>query len=276
MGCYEDHPPHLLEDIRGSRRGRGKRRPPGGRRTPGPDTAALDRILAAPVLRRDLLKAPVKIDTLELLRDGTKFLVRVRSSDGAESVTVPNNSRLVDVYPLFLKQVAPFFIGKDARDLEPLLWEVYRHQSNYKFQGLAFWVSRGHGGDGAAGSHGTDLGQSDWRPAGRGAPQGHRRVSRQRQSGQHARARKLITSSVSWPKPAPRPSSFASAADEQQRRFAPGPQRGVDSAGAEDVRRWHDALRRLEQLRTTRRMRSASADNVGTQIRHVRGALRVR
>ena len=75
-----------------------------------------------------------------MLRDGTKFLVRVRSGDGAESVTVPNNSRLLDVYPMFLKRVVPFFLGKDARDLESLLWEVYRDQSNYKFQGLAFWV----------------------------------------------------------------------------------------------------------------------------------------
>ena len=106
----------------------------------GPDAAALARILAEPVLQRDLLKAPVKIDTLELLRDGTTFLVRVRSSDGAESITVPNNSRLLDVYPLYLRQVAPFFVGKDARDLESLLWEIYRYQSNYKFQGLAFWV----------------------------------------------------------------------------------------------------------------------------------------
>ena len=108
---------------------------------PGPDKAALDRILAEPVLRRDLLKAPVKIETLELLRDRNRFLVRVRSSDGAESITVPNNSRLLDVYPLYLKRVLPFFLGKDARNLETLLWEVYRYQSNYKFQGLAFWVS---------------------------------------------------------------------------------------------------------------------------------------
>jgi len=106
----------------------------------GPDKVALDRILAEPVLRRDLVKAPVKVDALELLRDGTTCLIRVRSSDGAESVTVPNNSRLLDVYPLFLRQVVPFFIGKDARDLETLLGEVYRYQSNYKFQGLAFWV----------------------------------------------------------------------------------------------------------------------------------------
>jgi L-alanine-DL-glutamate epimerase-like enolase superfamily enzyme len=106
----------------------------------GPDKAALDRILAEPVLRRDLLKAPIKLERLELLRNGEQFLIRARSSDGAESITVPNNSRLRDVYPMFLLNVVPFFIGKDVRDMESLLWEVYRHQSNYKFQGLSFWV----------------------------------------------------------------------------------------------------------------------------------------
>ena len=100
----------------------------------------LERILAEPVLRTDLLKTPVKIASLELLRQGPTLLVRARSSDGAESVTVPNISRLVEVFPLLLRQVMPLFVGKDARDLESLLWEVYRHDSNYKFQGLAFWV----------------------------------------------------------------------------------------------------------------------------------------
>ncbi len=104
------------------------------------EPGALDRILAEPVLRRDLVKSPVKIESLELLRNGSTLLVRARSSDGAESVTVPNVSRMLLVYPFFVKQVAPFFIGKDARDLESLLWELYRLDSNYKFQGLLFWV----------------------------------------------------------------------------------------------------------------------------------------
>ena len=47
---------------------------------------------------------------------------------------------LVHTYPIFLNRVAPFFVGKDARQLEPLLWELYRHDDNYKYQGLAFWV----------------------------------------------------------------------------------------------------------------------------------------
>ena len=47
---------------------------------------------------------------------------------------------LVHTYPIFLNRVAPFFVGKDARQLEPLLWELYRHDDNYKYQGLALWV----------------------------------------------------------------------------------------------------------------------------------------
>jgi hypothetical protein len=39
---------------------------------------------------------------------------------------------LRDTYPIFLRRVAPAFIGKDARDLEDLLWDVYRRDSNYK------------------------------------------------------------------------------------------------------------------------------------------------
>jgi L-alanine-DL-glutamate epimerase-like enolase superfamily enzyme len=105
-------------------------------RTPGD----LDRIAAEPVLRSDCLKAPLKIASLELLRFEKTLLVRARSSDGAESVTVPNVSRLLEVYPLLLQRVMPSFVGKDARQLESLLWEVYRSDSNYKFQGLAFWV----------------------------------------------------------------------------------------------------------------------------------------
>jgi L-alanine-DL-glutamate epimerase-like enolase superfamily enzyme len=82
----------------------------------------------------------VRIASLELLRNGRTYLVRARSTDGGEGLIVPNADRLRDVYPVFLNRVAPFFKGKDARDLEPLLDELYRHDSNYKFQGLALWV----------------------------------------------------------------------------------------------------------------------------------------
>ena len=45
-----------------------------------------------------------------------------------------------EFYPVFLRRVAPFFVGKDARKLERLLTELYRNGSNYKLQGIALWA----------------------------------------------------------------------------------------------------------------------------------------
>jgi L-alanine-DL-glutamate epimerase-like enolase superfamily enzyme len=106
-----------------------------------PTLEQLDRAAGKRVLHLDSIRAPVKIASLELLRNGRNFLVRARSTDGAEGLIVPNEDRMRDVYPIFLHRVAPFFAGKDARELEPLLDELYRHDSNYKFQGLALWVA---------------------------------------------------------------------------------------------------------------------------------------
>lgn len=100
----------------------------------------LDRGAAEPLLHLEGLRAPLIIESMELLRNGREYLVRVRSNDGAEGVSVANSSRLSQTYPIFLQRVAPFFRGKDARKIESLLGELYRHGSNYKWQGLAFWV----------------------------------------------------------------------------------------------------------------------------------------
>lgn len=97
-------------------------------------------ILEAPVLNTDFLKDEVKIASIELLRNGKVFLLRTRSTSGAEAITVPHPSKMADLYPIFLKGVAPVFLNRDARDLEDLLWEAYRHHDNYKLQGLALWV----------------------------------------------------------------------------------------------------------------------------------------
>src|SRR4051794_23206960 len=120
--------------LAASRRGGGAEQPSGV-----PDEHLL-RAAEAPVLRVDGLNKPVKIASMELLRNGKTFLVRVRTTGGDEGLGVPNAMRMVDSYPLFVNKVAPFFVGKDARELEPLLWELYRHGDNYKFQGLALWV----------------------------------------------------------------------------------------------------------------------------------------
>lgn len=102
--------------------------------------ADLDAVLAKPVLDLSAVKLPVKVQSIELLRTGDTFLLRTRSTDGLEVVTVPEPARTADVFPVLLKKVIPTFVGKDARDLETLLWDVYRANSNYKLQGIGLWV----------------------------------------------------------------------------------------------------------------------------------------
>lgn len=106
----------------------------------GPSLPELNRILDAPTLALDFVKSPVTIASMELLRNGKNFLVRTRSTDGAEVITVPNPAAMAKAYPIFTDYIAPVLVKQDARRLETLLWDVYRHSSNYKLQGLAFWV----------------------------------------------------------------------------------------------------------------------------------------
>jgi L-alanine-DL-glutamate epimerase-like enolase superfamily enzyme len=102
--------------------------------------AKLDEILRQPVLKRQLFPSPVIIETLELLQLDDNFLCRVRSKDGAEGISAANNSQQRSLYPIQVNRLQPYFLGKDARDLETLLEEVYVYQSNYKMQSLALWV----------------------------------------------------------------------------------------------------------------------------------------
>tara|TARA_R110002049_G_scaffold112004_6_gene261351 strand:+ start:1934 stop:3199 length:1266 start_codon:yes stop_codon:yes gene_type:complete len=100
----------------------------------------IDKALKAPVLITTNLTSPVWIKSIELLRKENNFICRVKSKDGAEGISVSNNMQMKDLYPIFIHRIQPFFIGKDARDWERLLDEVYVYQSNYKLQSLALWV----------------------------------------------------------------------------------------------------------------------------------------
>src|SRR3954447_13501361 len=99
----------------------------------------LSAVLDQPVLKLDSLKEPVIIESVELLRNKNTFLLRTRSKAGVEAISVPNSSRMEVLYPLFLSSIMPFFVGKDARELENHMWEIFRWRDNYKYQGLALW-----------------------------------------------------------------------------------------------------------------------------------------
>jgi L-alanine-DL-glutamate epimerase-like enolase superfamily enzyme len=99
----------------------------------------LGRIASAPVLRLDGLTSPVVIQSIRLLKKDKEYFVHVRSKDGAEGISLANPPRPEYLTPILQRLVIPFFIGKDARELESLLWELYRWHGNYKLYGLALW-----------------------------------------------------------------------------------------------------------------------------------------
>jgi L-alanine-DL-glutamate epimerase-like enolase superfamily enzyme len=103
-------------------------------------TAQNEQGLATPVLRNNLWPHPIPIDSVEVLKAADQFLVRVRSRDGATGVAVGHPDVLETTWPILTRRVAPFFVGKDARNLEALIEGVYLTNSNYKWQGLPFWV----------------------------------------------------------------------------------------------------------------------------------------
>ncbi len=100
----------------------------------------LDEILQQPILKRDLFPDPVTISKVELLHYEGNFICRVTDDQGREGLSVSNNLRMHNLYPIFIDNVAPFFIGKDARDLDLLMEEIYVYDSNYKMQGYPIWV----------------------------------------------------------------------------------------------------------------------------------------
>lgn len=98
--------------------------------------AKLDAILKEPVLKKELFSSPVIIESLDLLHLDGKYLCRVRSRDGAEGISVAH-STMDRLYPIFLRNLRPFFLGKDARELDLILEKVYIYDFNFRFNGLA-------------------------------------------------------------------------------------------------------------------------------------------
>ena len=83
---------------------------------------------------------PVIIGTLELLRFRDLFLCRVRSRDGAEGISVGHSGQLRSQYPVFTNLLQPFFINKDARELDLILEKVYIYKLNFRLNGMALGV----------------------------------------------------------------------------------------------------------------------------------------
>jgi L-alanine-DL-glutamate epimerase-like enolase superfamily enzyme len=97
-------------------------------------------IMAAPALRSGLLREPLVVESVELLHADKHFIVRVRAA-GLEGFADAHSAVMEAAHPILTKKVAPRFVGKDARSLESTFHQAYLANSNYKWQGLPFWVS---------------------------------------------------------------------------------------------------------------------------------------
>ncbi len=78
-------------------------------------------------------KVPIRIESIELLKNGSHYFVRSRSTDGA--IGVAKTKQVRHFIPILLDRVMPRFVGEDARDLEALVDKAYT--ANYKMAGQA-------------------------------------------------------------------------------------------------------------------------------------------
>ena len=99
----------------------------------------LDDVLAQPVFKQELFKEPVIIKSVELLKNGRSYLCRVRSTDGAEGISVSHNT-MSALYPIFVNLVQPFFVGQDARRMDRLVEKALEVEFNYRFGGIGIGI----------------------------------------------------------------------------------------------------------------------------------------
>ena len=103
-----------------------------------PDYPALDAALAKPVFRKELFPDPVIIESLELLRDRNSTICRVRSKDGVEGISIGHPFIAKNSYPMFTNLLQKNFLGKDARDLDNMIFQAA--EGHVKNQGIPLCV----------------------------------------------------------------------------------------------------------------------------------------
>ncbi|WP_194974901.1 mandelate racemase/muconate lactonizing enzyme family protein [Aquiflexum lacus] len=84
---------------------------------------------------QSVIKFPIFIQKIEVLESvGNRFIV-VTSKDGLQGTTVLN-FRMEFLLPILKKLIQPFFIDKDARDIEQILDTIAHDRGVYKYSGI--------------------------------------------------------------------------------------------------------------------------------------------
>jgi L-alanine-DL-glutamate epimerase-like enolase superfamily enzyme len=103
-----------------------------------PNYSLPDKALQRPVLKKELFPSQIIIETVELLQDRNNFICRVRSKGGAEGISIGHPFISKQGYPMFNNCVRHRFLGKDARDLDKLVFDAA--ERNVKSQGVPLCV----------------------------------------------------------------------------------------------------------------------------------------
>ena len=83
---------------------------------------------------------PVIVESIDVVRWRDIYFLRARSSDGAEGLVMISEGRHF-LTAMLQERILPFFVGRDVRDLETLVDEIYVYKSNYKYAGSALWTT---------------------------------------------------------------------------------------------------------------------------------------
>lgn len=95
-----------------------------------------DLIYPRPILNlREIIATPVILESIDIKRAVGQEFVVIKSTDGVQGITLVN-FRMEHLMPIFDGLLKPFFIGKDARDLEEILDLIAHDRSVYKYSGI--------------------------------------------------------------------------------------------------------------------------------------------
>ena len=226
------------------------------------------------MLQTDLLREPVKVASIELLRSGKSFCCATRSTAGVEAITVPHPGWTTVTCPILLKKIIPVFVGRDAASSIATLGRLPARRQ-LQVARARLLGRRGRHRDRPARPAGPHCRSAGRRPVRRGGGatspftcQRHPRQSARGGDRLPAEARRRVGREGAQV-PARRP-------DEPERRLAPRPHRGAHPAGARDVRRPDDPLRRFQQLVRREGGDPRRPADGGVRLRLLRGALPVR
>ena len=83
---------------------------------------------------------PVIVEDIDLVRWKDIYFLRAKGKDGAEGIVMISEGRHF-LTALLKERILPFFAGRDVRDLETMIDEIYVYKWNYKYAGSAFWTT---------------------------------------------------------------------------------------------------------------------------------------